>query len=167
MKIVVNAGHTKIGKGIGASKFLVESTETRKIACELMNLLADSDYEVIPAIIDKSNDNLKDAVCIGNDANADIFVSIHLNAGGGQGCEVYTWNGEKLPIATMICENLNNLGFKNRGVKDGSKFYVIRKTKMTAIIIEVCFVDNQHDANLYSKVGTKKIAQAIYNAIRK
>ena len=166
MRIVINAGHTKVGKGTGANGFLNESIETRKIACDLMKLLADTKHEVIPAILDNSTDNLKEAVDLSNSKNADLFVSIHLNAGGGQGCECYTWKGEKLPIATMICENLNKIGFKNRGVKNGSKFYVIRKTKMTAIIIEVCFVDNSNDAHLYKKIGSNEIAKAIYNAIK-
>ena len=57
------------------------------------------------------------------------------------------------------------LGFKNRGVKDGSNLYVIKNTRCTAILIEVCFVDNKQDADLYNKLGYTKIAQAIYNAI--
>lgn len=165
MRIVINAGHTKLGTGRGASGHLNESTETRKIAYELMKLLADSKHEVIPAVYDRSANNLKEAVQLANDKQADLFVSIHLNAGGGTGCEAYTWKGQQVAQAVKACSYLKMLGFKNRGVKDGSGLYVIKNTKCTAILIEVCFVDNKADAELFKRVGHTKIAQAIYNAI--
>lgn len=166
MKIVINAGHTKLGTGTGANGYLNESKETRKIAYELMRLLADTSHEVIPAVYDRSANNLKEAVTLANNNDADLFVSIHLNAGGGQGCEVYTWRGEKVSQAVKVTQNLNKLGFKNRGIKDGSKLYVIKNTKMPAILIEVCFVDNKADTDLYKRVGYSEIAKAIYNAIK-
>lgn len=165
MKICVNAGHTKFGTGTGASGHLNESTETRKIAYELMKLLADSKHEVIPAVYDRSANNLKEAVTLANNEGADLFISIHLNAGGGQGCEAYTYKGKQVAQAVKACSYLKKLGFKNRGVKNGSHLYVIKSTKCTAILIEVCFVDNKADAELYKQVGYSNIAKAIYSAI--
>ena len=165
MRICVNAGHTKFSKGTGANGYLNESKETRKIAYELMKLLADSNHEVIPAVFDRSANNLKEAVDLANNEQADLFVSIHLNAGGGQGCEAYTWKGQQVPQAVKACSYLKKLGFKSRGIKDGSSLYVIKNTKATAILIEVCFVDNKADAELFKQVGYAKIASAIYNAI--
>ena len=81
------------------------------------------------------------------------------------GCEVYTWKGQKVKQAVKICENLSKLGFKNRGVKDGSGLYVIKNTKCTAILIELCFVDNKADAELFKQVGYSNIAKALYSAI--
>jgi N-acetylmuramoyl-L-alanine amidase len=130
-----------------------------------MKLLADSKHEVIPAVFDKSANNLKEAVQLANNKNADLFVSIHLNAGGGQGCEAYTWKGQQVAQAVKVCSYLKKLGFKNRGVKDGSGLYVIKNTKCTAILIEVCFVDNLQDAELFKSVGYSNIAKCIYNAI--
>lgn len=161
MRIALNAGHTKIGSGVGASKYLVESVETRKIVGELISLLADTKHEVIPIIIDKSSNNLNKAVLQANNEKADLFISIHLNAGCGSGCEAYTYKGAKLTEATNILNNLSALGFKNRGIKDGSNLYVIKNTKMKAILIEVCFLDTLNDVALYKKVGVKKIAEAI------
>lgn len=164
-KICINAGHTKLGKGTGANGYLNESTETRKIAFELMKLLSDSGHEVIPAVFDRSSDNLKEAVTLANSENADLFVSIHLNAGGGQGCEAYTWKGQKVTQAEKALNGLKSLGFRNRGIKDGSNLYVIKNTKMTAVLLEICFVDNKADAELFKKVGYNNIAKAIYSAI--
>lgn len=164
-KIVINAGHARFGVGTGANGYLNESTETRKIAYELMKILADSGHEIIPAVFDRSADNLKEAVTVANNKGADLFVSIHLNAGGGQGCEAFTWKGQQVTQAVKACNNLSLLGFRNRGIKDGSGLYVIKKTKCTAVLIEVCFVDNAADSELYKKIGVNKIAQAIANAL--
>lgn len=166
MRICVNVGHTKKGVGTGANGYLNESKETRKLGYELMKLLTDSNHSVIPAVFDLHNNNLKAAVETANNNDADLFISLHLNAGGGQGCEVYTWKGQKVAQAVKTCENLNKLGFKNRGIKDGSKLYVIKNTRCTAILIEVCFLDNIKDVELYKQLGYTKIAQAIYNAIK-
>lgn len=163
MKIVINAGHTKFGTGTGAVGKLIESIETRKIAYELMKQLTDSKHEIIPAVFDKSESNLIDAVALSK--NADLFISIHLNAGGGHGTEVYTWKGHKTTRAIAVASNLSKLGFANRGVKDGSEFYVLRKTKCEAMLIEVCFVDNEIDYTLFKNHGYTKIANAIMKSI--
>jgi N-acetylmuramoyl-L-alanine amidase len=163
LRIVVNAGHTKFGKGIGAYKHLNESREARRIAYHLLYLLTSTNHEVIPAIYDVSNDNLKEAVNLSNTKKADLFVSIHLNAGGGEGVECYTWKGEKTKVATNICKNIAALGYKNRGVKNGSNFYVIKQTTAQAVLVECCFVDNQKDKEKYNAY---KMAEAIYNAIK-
>lgn len=163
MKIVINAGHTKFGKGLGAYKYLSESRETRRIAYHLLYLLTGTNHEVIPAIYDVSNNNLSEAVTLSNAKNADLFISIHLNAGGGEGVECYTWKGEKTATATNICKNIAALGYKNRGIKDGSKYYVIKHTKAPAVLVECCFVDSKKDANKYNAY---KIAEAIYKAIK-
>ena len=163
MRIIINAGHTKIGKGVGAYKYLNESREARRIAYHLLYLLTSTNHEVIPAIYDVSSDNLKEAVALSNNKNADLFVSIHLNAGGGEGVECYTWKGEKTKVATNICSNIAALGYKNRGIKNGSNLYVIKQTKAPAVLVECCFVDNQKDKEKYNAY---KIAEAIYNAIK-
>lgn len=163
MRIVINAGHTKIGKGIGAYKYLNESRETRRIAYHLLYLLAGTNHDVIPAIYDTSSNNLREATALSNNKGADLFVSIHLNAGGGEGVECYTWKGEKSKQAVNICNNIAALGFKNRGIKDGSSLYVIKHTKAPAILVECCFVDSKSDAANYNAY---KIAEAIYKAIK-
>lgn len=160
MKIVINAGHTKFGKGTGAVGKLNESIETRIIAYRVMELLTASNHEIIPAVFDRSDNNLKEAVDLSNDA--DLFVSIHLNAGGGTGSEVYTWQGKETSKAKNVLTNLSSLGFKNRGIKDGSDLYVIKKTKCESMLIEVCFVDNDNDFKIYD---AEKIAAAIARSL--
>lgn len=165
MRIIINAGHTKLGVGTGAVGKLSESIETRKIAYELMKQLSGTDHEVIPAVFDKSNNNLKQAVNLSNDNLADLFVSIHLNSGGGHGTEIYTWKGKETDRAKKTLKNLNALGFSNRGIKDGSALYVIKNTKCEAMLIEVCFVGSEIDYSIYKAHGYAIIAEAIANGI--
>lgn len=163
MRIVVNAGHTKFNKGVGAYKYLSESREVRRIAYHLCYLLSGTNHEVIPAVFDVSNDNLRDAVTLSNNKKADLFISIHLNAGGGEGVECFTWKGEKLKQASEICNRIAALGYKNRGVKDGSHLYVVKNTNAPAILVECCFVDSKSDVEKYNAY---KMAKAIYDAIK-
>ena len=165
MKIIINCGHTKMGKGTGANGFLNESYETRKVGYELVKLLSQTKHEVLPITIDKSDNYLKEVVDLTNKAKADLFISIHLNAGKGKGTEVFTYKGNQHKEALAICKNYEKLGFKNRGVKDGTKFYVVAKTTCKALLIEICFVDTIEDAELYKKLGTYQLAKAIYDAI--
>ena len=99
-----------------------------------------------------------------NREDLDWFIAIHLNAGGGQGVEVYTYEGKQYQDAIDVCNNISALGFNNRGVKAGAGLYVIRKTKAKSMLIEVCFVDTE-DANKYLEVGYKEIAKAIVDAL--
>ena len=164
-RIIINAGHTKIGVGTGAVGKLNESIETRKIAYELMKQLAETKHEVIPAVFDKSDNNLKAAVNLSNDNLADLFISIHLNGGGGHGTEVYTWKAKQSDRAVKVCKNLSALGFANRGIKDGSSLYVIKNTKCEAMLIEICFVGSDIDYSLYHTHGYEKIAKAIKDSL--
>lgn len=128
-----------------------------------MKQLADTKHEIIPAVFDRSENNLKEAVDLSS--GADLFVSIHLNAGGGHGSEVYTWKGQQTPRAVAVLKHLSELGFSNRGVKDGSKLYVIKNTKCEALLIEVCFVGSDIDYSLLHTHKAEKIAKAIYKGI--
>lgn len=168
MHVTINAGHTKFGPGYGAIGLIKESQETRKIVNELLVHFRRKGHEATNCTVDfavSQNDYLTQTVKLANKSGADLFVSIHFNAGGGKGTEVYTWKGEKLKNAVNICSNMNKLGFVNRGIKDGSSLFVIKNTKMNAILIEVCFVDTKTDVDLYNELGPNKIALAIYDAI--
>ncbi len=58
-------------------------------------------------------------------------------------------------LASNVVKALVALGFANRGVKDGGGLYVISHSKPAAILIEVCFVDTQSDADLYNRLGSE------------
>ena len=167
MKIGVNDGHTLSGAGTGAVGVIKEGEHTRLVGEEVRRLLKEKGIAVFNCTVDyaeTTNESLSLVVQQANREDLDWFISIHFNAGGGKGVEVYTYEGRQYQDAIDVCNNIAALGFNNRGVKAGTGLYVIRKTIAKSMLIEVCFVDTE-DANKYLKVGHKAIAKAIVDAL--
>jgi len=165
--IGINAGHTKSGAGYGAVGRIKESEHTRKVADALKRHLEASGVKVKDCTIDAAstqNAYLAKVVELANGKELEWFISIHFNAGGGRGVEVYTYEGRQYQDAVEVCENIAALGFRNRGVKAGTGLYVVRRTKAKSMLIEVCFVDTD-DADYYLAIGADKIGQAISAAL--
>lgn len=168
MRICLNAGHTISGAGSGAIGYIIEGIETRKVVNAVKRYLEDAGHEVVIANVDKAASQggyLYSVVKKANTSKVDLFVSIHFNAGKGKGVECYSWKGERTPQAVGICNELSKLGFRNRGVKNGSHLYVVKRTTMPATLVEVCFVDTKSDVDLYKSLGVSKVAQAIAKGI--
>lgn len=172
MRIALNSGHTVAGPGTGASyKGFNEAEIVRDVTRALIPKLKAKGHTVIDTTIrsaSSQNAYLKSICQLANATGADLFLSIHCNASVthlGRGCEAYTWKGRKVKQAVRICDALADLGFKNRGVKDGSKLYVVKHTSATAVLVELFFLDNSTDRALYEKLGPAKIAEAIAKAL--
>ena len=172
MKIAVRGGHCP--KVPGASKFLDELTEDRKVKDSVIKYLKQLGNEVFdvtpPDTTNSSNMDLSFGVNKANIFNVDLFVSIHFNKAydvynGFLGSEVCVYS--PFDTAQRVVNGLASLGFKNRGQKARPQLYEIRHTNMKAMIIEVCFVESIADVGLYKKLGHdligKTIAQAITN----
>lgn len=169
MTIGINCGHTIKGTvGAGAVGYLNESDETRAVGYALMRMLRSQGETVIDCTDDNAatvSGNLRAICALANAQPLDMFLSIHFNAGGGRGCEAYTYDGKDVAHAGEMLEALSGIGFQNRGIKNGSRLYVVRNTVAPAVLLEVCFVDTQSDAELYKKLSAEKVAAAICGAI--
>ena len=165
MKFNVHGGHNS--HVTGASKYLNELNEDRKVKNEVIRLLKAQGHTVYDCTDDSGttqNANLSNIVKKCNAHSVDLDVSIHLNAGGGTGVEAYIYPGSSSKDeATRICSKVSSaLGIKNRGVKDGSSLYVVRHTNAPAVLVECCFVDNTTDRDHWD---ANKCAKAIVEGI--
>ncbi len=172
LKIACASGHTASGKGYGSvSGKYKESEIARAINKVVMKELKKKGHKVVDCTIDiakSQNAYLQEQVKLVNESGAEYFLCIHLNASKthlGKGSEIYTWNKRQDDVAIGILDNLEDLGFKNRGIKQGNDYYVVKKTKPKTLLIEVFFLDNKTDQKLYDKLKAEKIGKAIANAI--
>ena len=172
MKIAVRGGHCP--RVPGASKFLDELTEDRKVKESVIKYLRQLGHDVLdvtpPDNTSSSSVDLSNGVNRANLFGADLFVSIHFNKAydvynGFLGSEVCVYS--PFVTAQRVVNGLASLGFKNRGQKVRTGLYELKHTNMKAMIIEVCFVESIGDVGLYKKLGHeligKTIAQAIVN----
>lgn len=167
MRIGIDMGHTVSGPNSGANGHMSESEETRRLGNLVISYLRGLGETVINCSVDHAGtnaDSLEGRVKIANESNLDIFVSLHFNSGGGYGTEIYTYNGKRLPEAEMILKNMKELGFRDRGIKNGNHLYVIRKTYATAMLVEVAFIDSKDDMNRYNQ-HIDRVAMAIAEGI--
>ena len=172
MRISINAGHTTAGAGSGASyKGFNEGAIVRAVAAALAAQLRKKGHTVSSSTVDcafTQNAYLRKVCDLANASGAELVISLHCNASAahtGHGVECWTYRGKRVQAAVKTCENLEALGFRNRGVKDGSSFYVVKHTKATCVLVELFFLDNAKDRALYKKHGAEKIAAAIAASI--
>lgn len=168
MRINVHSGHSL--KCRGASGYLDEVNEDRKVKNRVIEMLRANGHTVYDCTDDNGASqkaNLRAIVNKCNSHSVDLDVSIHLNAGGGTGTEVYIYNSKSKAKdeATRIAEKISNaLGIRNRGVKERTNLYVLRKTKSPALLVECCFVDNSIDKEHWNAEScAKAIVEGILN----
>lgn len=170
LRIALDLGHG-IGVDHGATGIIQEEEIINEVGAIIFNKLKEYGHKVKlvrPKLgITTLLQSLTNRTIGSNSFNAELFLSLHANVGGGKGSQVFTKGGIKTPLSKRILDNLNNLGFENSGVKDGSNLYVIKYTCAEAILVGLCYIDNIEDVNLYKKTDNKKIAMAIVDAVGK
>jgi N-acetylmuramoyl-L-alanine amidase len=151
VKIYIDPGHGGNDPGAVANG-LREKDLTLKIGLKLRDYL--SGYENVQIRMSRTTDKTVSLSERTNDANkwgADLFVSIHINAGGGVGFESFVYSGN-VSEATRANQNvihqeiIRATGWNDRG-KKRANFAVLRQTKMPALLTENGFIDNKADAN--------------------
>ncbi len=161
LKIAIDAGH---GKNTAGKRCLkkIDSNETRewtlndRIADKLEKLLAYYDCSVLRvddttgAIDVDTKDRPKKA----NSWGADVYISIHHNAGiygaSGGGTEVYYYSSKeerKNQAQSLYNEIVKNTGLKGNRSTPVKKhgYWVLKYTNMAAFLIENGFMDSTTD----------------------
>lgn len=167
MKFGIDLGHG-VASDRGAVGNIAEETiinAVGSLVISKLKALGHSVVELRPVSATSVSNSLEQRYNKADYYNVDMVVSIHANAGGGKGTEVFTYKTKEVTQARAVLNNLIALGFTNRGIKDGSGLAMVKRPKATAMLIEVCFVDTQSDVELYNSIGVEKVANAIVNGL--
>ena len=145
-KIYINPGHSD--KDPGAIGYETERELNLKVSNYMFYYLV-ANYDCDVRVY--SNDSLN-AVC--DDANqwgADLFVSNHFNAGGGDGYEALVYSKNRVELGKVFAKYVKAAGQNLRpygeapGVKIKTNLHVLKYTHMPAVLNEGAFVDNWQD----------------------
>lgn len=170
-KIFIAPGHG--GTDPGAVKFITEKDYTLKTSLALAEYLSEYGIDYKLSRTQDIDTDMNEYIKICNSYKPDLVISVHFNAGGGQGFEVY--HSVVGGTSKLLAQNINTEAsklMKSRGIKtktqsNGSDYFgVIRETNAPAVLVEGGFVDNQSDAD-FIKSNYKKLAKAYADAIAK
>lgn len=168
--IVLDPGHG--GKDPGAlgkdnrEKDLALST-AKKLAAKLEDLGA----TVLMTRTGDTYPTLSERVQFSKDHKADVFISIHYNAGSStaNGIETFYWTSHEneKELSTYVQEEvIESTGLKSRGVKTGS-FQVIRTNDTQAILVELGFISNPDEEKIIeTNTFQTKAATGIVNGLK-
>ena len=105
-----------------------------------------------------------------NEWGADYFISLHTNASentSASGSEGFAFRRDSAAfrLGEDILLGLSDAtGLRNRGMSVRTNLYVLRRTRMPAVLIELGFITNPGDAALMNE-NPMLFARGIYNGI--
>ncbi|MBU5676959.1 N-acetylmuramoyl-L-alanine amidase [Alkaliphilus sp. MSJ-5] len=189
--IVIDPGHGGIDGG-SSHNDLLEKNINLEVSLKLKKILHDKNINVVmtrdddTSLESKSNINasryrrdLNARKSIIDNNNAELFVSIHVNAHPKntkvQGVHVihHPTSKDSEHLAKEICDSINKLVFneflKTEQIKAEvltGNFYVLRESKSPGVIIEIGFITTPEDRKLIQNEDYQyKIATAIAQGI--
>ncbi len=187
--IVIDAGHGLPDEGAVGFNGTTEQAINLSISLKLQKLIEQSGAKVVltrsdengiysldsKSIRNKKVSDIKNRVEIGNNSNADVFISIHLNKYPPS--EIYRgWqtfyqnNNEKSKqLSNIIQNNLsNNIEFKNdRTPMPITGIYIMDHVQIPSVIIECGFLSNPEEVRLLKEdTYQNKLAWGIYTGLQ-
>ena len=179
IKVYIDQGHNPQNPNAGAEgNGLREQDIVFRIGILLADLLlANGNFEVLvsrPSVNTQLGTSTASSLAFrvnqANEWGADYFLSLHTNASsleGASGIEAYAYSrpSRAFRLGEIILEELSETtGLRNRGMQVRTNLYVLRKTRMPAVLIELGFITNPGDAALMSD-RPDLFALGIYNGL--
>lgn len=161
IKIFIDQGHNPTGPNTGAEAFGIREQDiTYIVGIYLKNLLeADPRFQVRVSrptpetILGTSNaTSLAERVRLANSWPADYFLSIHANANlnpaiNGAEAYVYESNTQSYFLAQHIVKSIvERLNVRDNLVRVNKTFFVLRRTNMPAVLVELGYLTNYEEA---------------------
>jgi len=172
--LALDAGHGGQDKGGTTKSELMEKDMTLKITDKIAELAAAYNVEVVRIRKDDNYISLANRAIMANDANADVFVSVHVNKramqnGAGNDYEVTLdeqnerYETSKLLASSMIA-SLGKGGMQAQLMQ--KHLWVLKTTKMPAILIECGDIDNAREVGMINdNVELEKMCRNILSGV--
>ena len=170
-KIAIDAGHGGADPG-AVYQGRQEKDDNLKLALAVGERLQNSGLDVYYTRTEDIYQTPYQKAMAANESGADFLVSLHRNSSEypnqytGVETLIYDKNGEKAKIAEDINEELENIGFRNNGVKIRPGLVILRRSKMPAVLVESGFINSEEDNRLFDE-EFDRIADGIADAILK
>ena len=168
-KVILDAGHGGSDPG-AVYNGRYEKDDVLRLVMAVGKLLEDNGVEVAYTRPEDVYDRPFEKAQIANQEGGDFFVSIHRNSSpeanqySGVETLVYDKSGQKLALAEAINTELEQVGFRNLGVKERPGLVVLRRTKMPAVLVKVGFLNTDADNARFDE-QFDEIAEGIANGI--
>ena len=171
--VVIDPGHGGQDPGAIGIGGIRETDVVLEVSKIVEKLLSEKGVKVSLTRGNEVDLDLSSRVSLANKINADIFVSIHANASRGKrrdinGLETFYYRGWRgRLLAKKIQKQILRVspGSPDRGVKQG-RYYVIKNTRMPAVLVEIGFLTGRLDARRLEKIThRKRLAYAITKGI--
>ena len=173
--VIIDPGHG--GSDVGAEyNGRYEKDDNLDIALKVCEILKDNG---IKAALTRKEDkfiSLENRCRIANFRKAKAFVALHRNsADNARGVEIWisgNASDEESALANEIMNSLSQAGISlDRGVKKGyaqgdGDYYINKHTKMSSCLVELGFINNENDNELFDK-NIDSYAEAIAGAVIK
>jgi N-acetylmuramoyl-L-alanine amidase len=170
LKVFLDPGHGGLDDGAVASPgmYLYEDEVNLTIGLYLDLMLRLKRFDTM---LSRNRDiglSLHDRCEIANGWGASIFVSLHVNSftrPGPSGFGVYVYSATTNPDTQRLAETINTHLVEDfpdhvqRGIY-GENFYVLKKTRMPAILVECEFISNPKQAEWIRKVENRFLMAA-------
>lgn len=168
--VVIDAGHGGHDRGGIPGQRACEKDLALDVARRLNAILREDGIRTVMTRSDDTFVSLPRRVAIANAQHDAFFISIHFNSAirkGADGTETYFYNRKSMPIATRVQKQLVKVdGKENRGVKRRA-YYVLRKTRIPAVLAECAFLTNPEEAlRCQQPAHRERLANALARAIK-
>ncbi len=156
--VVLDPGHG--GYDPGAVAYGLEEKDLNlMLALKIADRLSD-----VKVLLTRESDifvSLADRVALSRRAGADLFLSLHANAGGGRGFESFIYRGlsdrdsaagMQKAVHGQVMDSISSWQIVDRGMKRAA-FYVLKHNPNPAVLIESLFLDNIREASIWREAA--------------
>jgi N-acetylmuramoyl-L-alanine amidase len=152
-KIYINPGHSDLDPG--AVGYEIERKLNVKVS-GFMNEHLLANYVCQTRMNPGSVNSTAQVAADANAWGADLMVSNHFNAGGGDGYEALVYSAARVALGKVFEKHVLAAGQNSRGVKLRPELSILRRTQMPAVLNEGAFVDNKADIDGWNEEAELK-----------